>query len=113
MPMKPFSPNRRTFSNGNSRVSSTVWARGLISRSASSRAASRIIRCSSVSWKSMALSGGGVFEESAAGLPAEAAGGHHFLQEWARAILGITVTRLQHFQYVEADIEPDEIGQRE
>jgi hypothetical protein len=41
------------------------------------------------------------------------AGIHHFDQQRARPVLGIAQPLLQHVHDVEADIETDEIGQRE
>ena len=51
--------------------------------------------------------------KTAAGLPSEVSGRHHPPKQRARPVLGIAQPVVQHVEDREADVEPDEVGERE
>src|SRR3972149_6630934 len=116
--MNPSSAISRTISRG----TSPFWSISAASGSRRSRAQSRAVRCasccSSVSERSNAAGGaaGGVMGrggEPALGLPPEPAGGDVARQQRRGPVLVVAEVAVEDLEDREADVEADQVGQRE
>src|SRR5437879_12696403 len=54
-----------------------------------------------------------IFVEPLAGFAAQAAGGHHFFKQRARAVFGVAESFVEDLHDVQADVEPDKAGEFE
>src|SRR5436190_4853156 len=103
MPMKPSLPSSSITSRAKWCVRSHSAAYGSIFSRANSRASSTTCSRMSVA----------IDIESRSRFSAEPPGRHHFLQEPRGAVLRIRETVDQHFHDREADVESDQVGERE
>src|SRR5512143_687095 len=111
MPRKPRRPSSSITGRGNVLVRSHSAACGAMCSRANSRARSTIWR-----WVSLNPSVGRsttVVKEPPPALAAQAAGGHHRAQQRARPVLVVPEIAVQHLENREADVEADQIGERQ